>query len=268
MQSYLPPELARSRWRPTAAQRRQLQRERAHFQTVRRAESWFGRELRAIARHVGRLISVFEPGDTSVLAEMQTLLQRYSDMLEPWARITSSRLLADVSSRDAGAWFKTSRDLGLALRREIETAPIGGVIRQLLDDQVELITSLPVDAGRRVQQYTQEFVAGGRRYDDLVQLIRNSGNVTVARATLIARTETAKAHSAITQARAQHVGADQYIWRTVRDADVRKEHRRLEGTVHRWTDPPIAESGGQRHHPGEFPNCRCFAEPILPEIIL
>lgn len=264
----LPPELARSRWRPTATQRRQLQRERQHFERVRRAERYYAQQLRAVARNIGMIINGFTPGDTDHLPQLIELLSRYSAMINPWARVTAARMIAEVSRRDAGAWFRLSREIGVELRNMIENAPIGGVIKQMLDDQVTLITSLPIDAGRRVQEYTQDFVVGGRRYDDLVQLVRDSGNVTVSRATLIARTETAKCQSAIVQARAQHIGAEQYIWRTVRDAAVRREHRALEGTIQSWDDPPVAEAGGERHHPGNFPNCRCFAEPILPEVIV
>jgi SPP1 gp7 family putative phage head morphogenesis protein len=264
----LPPELQRSRWRPTIAERRLLLRQQQHFERVRRAERGYAARLRAIARNVGHLISAFTPGDSEALPEMLEMLNRYSYIIRPWARATALRMIAEVTRRDATAWFRTSREIGVNLREMIENAPIGGVIQQMLDDQVDLITSLPREAGQRVQQYTQEFVAGGRRYDDLVQLIRDSGNVTTNRAALIARTETAKAQSAIVQARSQHIGSDTYIWRTVRDNAVRREHRQLEGTLQRWDAPPVAEASGERHHPGNFPNCRCFAEPVLPAVIM
>jgi SPP1 gp7 family putative phage head morphogenesis protein len=251
----LPPQLARSSWRPTPAERRRLRRESAHFLQVRKVEGRYAQQLRAVGRTVGRLIGAFDIGDQSVIPEMLEMLARYAETLQPWARATARRLIAEISRRDAAAWFKSSRDIGVGLRELIEQAPIGFVAQQLVNDQVDLITSLPIEAGRRVQKHTMEFVTGGRRYDELVELVKASGEVTTSRATLIARTETAKAQSAIMQARAQFVGADQYIWRTVRDSRVRAEHRRLEGTVHRWDDPPVAETRGDRHHPGEFPNC-------------
>jgi SPP1 gp7 family putative phage head morphogenesis protein len=251
----LPPQLARSSWRPTPAERRRLRRESAHFLQVRKVEGRYAQQLRAVGRTVGRLINAFDIGDQSVIPEMLEMLARYAETLQPWARATARRLIAEISRRDAVAWFKSSRDIGVGLRELIEQAPIGFVAQQLVNDQVDLITSLPIEAGRRVQKHTMEFVTSGRRYDELVELVKASGEVTTSRATLIARTETAKAQSAIMQARAQFVGADQYIWRTVRDSRVRAEHRRLEGTVHRWNDPPVAEANGERHHPGEFPNC-------------
>jgi SPP1 gp7 family putative phage head morphogenesis protein len=109
-----------------------------------------------------------------------------------------------------------------------------------------------------------DYATGGRRYADLVDMIRNTTGVTVSRATLIARTETAKAQSAIVQARSQTLGIEGYIWRTVMDIDVRPEHQRLEGTFHRWDDPPVAEASGERHHPGAFPNC--FTEETVIDL--
>ena len=44
-----------------------------------------------------------------------------------------------------------------------------------------------------------------------------------------------------------------YIWRTMRDAKVRKEHRALDGEIRDWSDDP---------DPGEEDNCRCWAVPI------
>ena len=264
----LPPELRRSRWRPNAAERRELRRDKFYWERVRRAERAYAAQLRQVARNVANMVDAFaQPLDINQTPELVEMLHGYARILDPWARVTAARMIQEVSRRDAGAWFKVSREIGLNLREMIENAPIGGVIRRLLEDQVELITSLPIEAGRRVQAHTQEFVMGGKRYDELVDIVRSSGDVTVSRATLIARTETAKAQSAIVQARAQHIGSDHYIWHTVRDNAVRDMHRRLEGTVQDWSNPPVAEENGERHHPGNFPNCRCYAEPILPAVI-
>jgi SPP1 gp7 family putative phage head morphogenesis protein len=105
--------------------------------------------------------------------------------------------------------------------------------------------------------------------------------VTRSRAELIARTETGRAASALTQARAEYIGSPGYLWRNANDYKVRPEigikhfaklntlakgsHRKLEGTFHRWDDPPIAGVNGERAHPGSIYNCRCWAEPVLPQ---
>lgn len=51
----------------------------------------------------------------------------------------------------------------------------------------------------------------------------------------------------------------QYIWRTRGDGKVRSAHADRHGKTFSWNDPP---DGG---HPGEAPNCRCWAEPVAAE---
>lgn len=48
----------------------------------------------------------------------------------------------------------------------------------------------------------------------------------------------------------------EYIWRTQGDGKVRSEHAEREGKTFSWDSPP---DGG---HPGEAPNCRCWAEDL------
>jgi SPP1 gp7 family putative phage head morphogenesis protein len=73
-------------------------------------------------------------------------------------------------------------------------------------------------------------------------------------------------NATLTRARADFVGATHYVWRTMQDEQVRPAHADLEGEVCSFADPPEVEGEGA-HHPGEFPNCRCFAEPILPDAL-
>ena len=51
-----------------------------------------------------------------------------------------------------------------------------------------------------------------------------------------------------------------YIWRTRRDGKVRPRHAEREGQIFAWDNPP---PGG---HPGEDYNCRCTAEPYIPDV--
>jgi SPP1 gp7 family putative phage head morphogenesis protein len=146
----------------------------------------------------------------------------------------------------------------------MEETAVGDVMKLIQRRQVELIKSLPIEAGLRAQKLSQEAVMGGKRADEVAAELMKSGEVTESRATLIARTEIAKANAALTQARAGYVGATHYIWRTAEDGDVRESHAVMEGKIFRFDDPPYVEGEGN-HGPGEFPNCRCFAEPIIPE---
>jgi SPP1 gp7 family putative phage head morphogenesis protein len=245
----------------TAAQRR---REQAHFEKVRRAETTYAIQLRKIARHISDLINNFDLDEAVKIAQLQEILHRYSQIIVPWSGATAARMIAEVARRDETAWFRHAERIGRGIRKEIREAPIGPEVKRIQREQVQLITSLPIEAGNKVQELARKAVVEGRRYSTIIPEIQSmSSSMTLNRATLIARTEVAKTSSAITQVRARHIGVESYIWRTVRDNAVRRMHRRLEGTSHTWANPPVAEEQGQRHHPGEFPNCRCFAEPIL-----
>jgi SPP1 gp7 family putative phage head morphogenesis protein len=248
--------------------KKQKAREHQHFQKVYNAERSYAVQLRKIARHVGEIIKHFAIGDPAAVPEVQSVLRRYAEIINPWAKATSARMIAEVNRRDITAWERHSRSISRALHKEVYDAPIGEIVRQLQSDQVHLITSIPLDAAMRVQELTHKFVMGGKRYAELAEMIRNTTGVTMSRATLIARTETAKAASSLVQARAQHIGGDSYIWHSVQDNAVRKCHRLLNGTVQKWQEPPVAEENGTRHHPGNFPNCRCWAEPIIPDVIV
>ena len=246
---------------------RETKKQRAYFSKVRRGEVAYAVNLRKIAKHVEDLVKAFNPNDASELRQLEEALRRYSDLLTPWARMTAKRMLVDVSRRDENVWREYTQFLGVNLRDEINKAPTGEVMRDLMNDQINLITSLPLDAAKRVHELATGAIYTGARANEIAAEIYKTGEVTRSRANLIARTEVGRASTTLTQARAEHVGSVGYIWRTSRDFDVRKRHQELEGTFHAWNDPPIATDPGQRQvraHAGCIYNCRCYAEPVLP----
>ena len=64
----------------------------------------------------------------------------------------------------------------------------------------------------------------------------------------------------INQLRQEDLGVVQYTWRSQDDAKVRDNHAAYDDRAFRWDNPP---EGG---HPGEAHNCRCYAEPVLPDV--
>ncbi|MCX5516222.1 phage head morphogenesis protein [Kaistia algarum] len=173
-------------------------------------------------------------------------------------------MISDVSRRDERMWKDASKEIGRLLRAEIGQSEVGRAMRAALDRQTALITSLPTEAADRVRKLTLEGITTGRRATDIADEIMRTGEVTKSRATLIARTEVSRTATELTKARAESIGSTQFIWRTVGDSDVRPTHRVLNGKAFRWDDPPECDPG---HHalPGAIWNCRCWAEPIIPE---
>jgi SPP1 gp7 family putative phage head morphogenesis protein len=235
------------------------------FIRARKAEEGYARQLRKIARHIGDFIrGTWKPDDLESSAQITDMMGRYARSLVPWAEAIASLMVADVAARDRGAWRKTAAEMGKLLGKEIDSAPTGHVLRQRMADQVSLITSLPTEAAERVHKLTLEGITQGRRAEDIAKEIARSGHVTMSRANLIARTEVGRTATELTKARAEHVGSTHFVWRTAGDSDVRETHRRLNGKVFRWDDPPECDPG-VRALPGSSYNCRCFAAPIIPD---
>jgi len=236
----------------------------ANFSTTKVAERRFGIELRKVARVIGAMINAHIDGPTiRDKTKLAQALKDYSEALGPWASKVVGNLLKEVSRSNKKAWESQSLRIGAQMKNMMSETAIGATVQLLHNRQVELIKSLPLEAGLRAQKLAQEAAIGGRRADEVAAELMRTEQVTASRATLIARTEIAKANAAITQSRAQYVGATHYIWRTAEDGDVRESHAEMNGKVFRFDDPPYVEGEGN-HGPGEFPNCRCYAEPIIP----
>ena len=271
----------------TPAQRRARQRsERAiarteeTFSQAQNAQRSYGRQLRQVAGQIARIIQHYHPEGSDApippgaMARIEQAMGNYSEAITPWARASAARMIAEVNRRNLTAWQRHTAGMGEELRQMIATTPIGERVQELLQQQVDLIRSLPWDAARRVQESSLEAMTTGERYpergEEIEELLRQAHPESTEeyirnRATMIARTETARAASVLTQARAEHIGSEDYVWRTAGDARVRESHRKLNGTSQRWDDPPLSDPPDHHSHPGQIWNCRCVALPIVPE---
>jgi SPP1 gp7 family putative phage head morphogenesis protein len=238
---------------------------RRNWLRTRRVERQYATQLRRIARNIGEIVSGLWQGEGESTVAIEEMLRRYAEIIEPWARSVSERMLAEVARRDAASWQELGRRVNRALRQEIATTPTGPAINELLEAEVGLIKNMPLEAEARIRELAAAAVTGGRRWPEVAEEILKQENISRERANLIARTETGRAATTLVEARAVHVGSPGYIWRTARDPAVRPLHHELEGTFHRWNDPPVAGSQGELAHPGAIYNCRCFPEIVIGE---
>jgi SPP1 gp7 family putative phage head morphogenesis protein len=172
-------------------------------------------------------------------------------------------MIQDVSRRDAAAWERHGKMIGESLRREIATAPTGVAMRAALREQAAEITLLPRKAAERLFKLTTEGITNGVRANEIAEQVLASGHVSASEARMLARTGVSTTATALTEARAQHIGSEGYFWRTSRDRAVRPSHRAMEGKFVRWDDPPTLDN--YTAHCGQFANCRCFPEVQIPD---
>lgn len=190
-------------------------------------------------------------------------LERYADLIEPWAEAVSNRLISTLEIADDAICRDRSQRISAGLR-DLMNSGTGAVTRSIIDEQVKLFKSLPLQAADRVYDIHNqaiEAVVTGRRSSELKKEIMRTGEVTESRARTIARTEVSRASTAITQARSTAIGSRGYIWRTADDSDVRHSHKQMEGQYVDWAKPPTLD--GMTGHAGQFPNCRCYCEVVF-----
>ena len=257
--------MANTKTRKEIQEERRKARER--FQLAERLEAEYMRALRKLSKHIDHIVKEMEPGGVvKDAAGLQATLRQYAKVIEPWARSVAARMVQRIADKDESAWAQTGTEMGAAMRKLIKEAPIGNALQDFLKEQVILITSLPVHAADRVHQLTLEGLSNATRIPAIQREILKTGLVTEARAKLIARTEIARTASALTMVRSQYVGCTHYVWRTSGDSDVRKSHKEMDGAIIPWATAPML-SDGTRTHAGMIYNCRCYAEPILSNLL-
>jgi len=247
------------------------------FNPSKAAEAEFSRSLRKVARTSGAIVDAHVDGvKIADVKAMEKALKNYSELIGPWAARQSAKLIEQVERSNKRAYKNKSKTIGKLLQENVAESEVGDVAVQLMNEQVALIKSIPVEAGLRAQNIAYEAVLSGTRaevnQDTIAELQKQLGlttEVAESRAKLIAITETARANASINQARAMKVGSSKYRWHNSGDGAVRHSHRiyrgkPMQGQIFSWDDPPTL-SDGMKGHPGTFPRCRCFAEPIFDD---
>jgi SPP1 gp7 family putative phage head morphogenesis protein len=189
-------------------------------------------------------------------------LQKYSESLEKWA----NRFWSTMLIKQAKALSRDFKRAGLTIEPYEER--FKWKFYAMLREQVDLIKTLPLNAATEAQKLAHRAATEtGERAETLIETLQGlkPGYPEYA-ARRLARTEIAKTQSLIVQAQAESLGIKQYVWRTVKDEAVRDSHAAMDGKVCDFETPPEVEPG-KFYHAGRIHNCRCYAEPLLPQVL-
>ena len=193
-----------------------------------------------------------------------------------WAR-EAARQMATILAVDQKATWRLAakassqgRMIYKALLKETTKTAIGQTIQDIVVENSRLIKTVPSNMAKQLSKLAQKrWMEGKRPYEITQEILKKANHLREFEARRIARTESAKASSALVQARAEALGLEFYIWRTARDGDrVRKSHQIMEGVICRWSEAPNPEAmAGEKsrgpYHAGGIYNCRCIPLPVL-----
>lgn len=140
------------------------------------------------------------------------------------------------------------------------------VMSKAVKNNFDMITSIPTKMLEILNhKYTstliEEVVKGNLPRGSFRNMLAKHGH---KQANVIARTETAKLQTIITETRATNLGSVAYEWLASNDKRTRQSHKEMNGVIVFWNHmKPLRDN--MRGHAGEFPNCRCAPLPIFDE---
>jgi SPP1 gp7 family putative phage head morphogenesis protein len=191
------------------------------------------------------------------------------------SELLARRMVAQVNVGNRRTWREAARlssrskVLHEALEAEME-GPTGARVSQLIRENAKLISSLPLEAATRLNGEVAEAARNGARPATIAKMAgRRFPELLRSRTNLISRTETAKASTALTEARCERLNISFYQWLDVGDVRTRRSHKAMHEVIVPWAHAPSPEAlVGEKstlgaYHAGECPNCRCLVLPIL-----
>lgn len=193
------------------------------------------------------------------------------------AAILARAMVTHVFSDGHKTWREAARTgskgavIYRALQADMAKVRVNGVYQNLIDRNAELIKTMPLSIAEQVtRMVSRKAQEEGLRPAAIVSdVLAAYPHMTRAHARLIARTESSKAATALTQVRSEAAGVEWYEWCTGEDQRVRDSHRLMNGVLVRWNDPPSPEMlNHEKHthnyyHAGGIYNCRCFPAPLV-----
>ncbi|HKI87192.1 MAG TPA: minor capsid protein [Thermoanaerobaculia bacterium] len=215
----------------------------------------------------------------SLIVDLDNWLTTFSRVMEgvrvQMARRVSDAELAELIRRKVVSGVKVAN--GELNRNQLKVLlgidvlgndpELRALVEGFVAQNVSLIQSIPSKYFGEIEQTVLANVRAGRRAEVIESDIRKRYPKHARHAELIARDQTAKLSSQITEQRHKALGIESYIWRTAQDDRVRPGHRALEGKTCRYDKPPIVDPRtGRRENPGGDYQCRCTAEPVIPGI--
>ena len=175
---------------------------------------------------------------------------------------TNKNLVQKAVARSLGVDFATILDQE-NVRDELDAAII---------DNVALIKRINSNHWSRVIQAVNDNFAGIQTQgQSLTERLRTIGGISKRQAKFIARDQTAKLATSLTEIRHKNSGINEYVWSNSQDERVvgnkaglyptgnrnHGNHWVREGKKFRYDKPP------HDGNPGHAPGCRCVAKPVI-----
>ncbi|HHR5464406.1 TPA: phage minor head protein [Salmonella enterica subsp. enterica] len=213
----------------------------------------------------------------SITARLAAVMQRLAGIsVQEVAARLSAGFVARANQQNKEQTQRTFfQSFGIDLTGMLGEGAIKPEMEKAVNDNVDLITSIHTDFIHDIGAAVFENMKDGGRHENLIDIIKERGNVTRNRARFIARDQTSKLNADLTEARNVALGLDLYEWGGTGDERERESHFVLNNMLCKYSDPTVySDDGGKTWKkrsgigafigkPGEDYQCRCLALPYV-----
>jgi SPP1 gp7 family putative phage head morphogenesis protein len=241
------------------------------FKRPTRLEAIYRRELERL------LDSYMTIPTTATLGEISARLVEYgqaANFIQRFAKKTAQRMVSGVLVNNANSWRQAASisSNGKLIHQMLKShlnGRLGDQVDELTRENARLITTVPNNIAHVLTKYIATRQMEGIRSEQIAKEIHKKlPRLKAFQIDRIARTEVAKADTAVTRVRAQAIHLNWYQWETSEDQRVRKAHQKMDRVLVNWSDAPapeqLAHERSQGHyHAGNIYNCRCVALPVV-----
>lgn len=213
----------------------------------------------------------------SITARLARIMQRLASIsISDIASRIASGLVNRANLQNKEQTKRTYKEaFGIDLSGMLGDGAIRGKMEDAVRENVGLIKSIQTDFINDIGEKVFGNLLEGGRSENLISIIRERGDVSLSRAKFIARDQTAKLNSQLTEARSQALGLDVYEWSGTGDERERDSHFVLNNMLCKYSDPTVySDDGGKtwkkrssigafEGKPGEDYQCRCLSLPYV-----
>lgn len=202
-------------------------------------------------------------------AALRRLAERFERLFAKRAPELAEELLGGLNKSSQVSSGQSLKDTSANITLATKPFPPGMVpiITAGVKDNVSLIKSIPTKFHSQIEQAVISSVSpGGHGLKTITDTLMQYEGVTRRRAEFIALDQTRKLTAQMNAKRMEEAGARKFRWiHSGGGAEPRELHKyELNGKIFEYDNPPVIdERTGERGLPGQLPNCRCIAQPII-----
>lgn len=255
------------RKRPVAKQIYPKHIERDYARALLRVQRRIRSELQPLFKQLPSLLSSnkkeLERLDANELAKILKIIRSLKPRLKHNIPKTRKFIRRFVNSIDRHQHTQLQKQTRAAIGIDLlKTSPkIKLAADVFVAENVALIVDMTAKTLSEIEGIVIRGVSEGQLHGTIAKQMRDRLGIGERRAKNIARDQVGKFYGQVTKHRQEQLGVSRFIWRTVQDERVREEHEALNGEIFEWRSPPSEGT------PGQPINCRCYADPVLEDLL-